>query len=60
MLHDRVFAPGFTTKSSGGTRRGLGMGLPMALDIARCHRGTIALESTIWAGSTFTLRLPLM
>jgi C4-dicarboxylate-specific signal transduction histidine kinase len=59
-LHDRVFAPGFTTKSAGGTRRGLGMGLPMALDIARSHRGTITVESAIWRGSTFTLRLPLM
>jgi signal transduction histidine kinase len=59
-LRDRIFTPGFTTKATGGTRRGLGMGLPMALDIARSHRGTIAVESEIWQGSTFTLRLPLL
>lgn len=57
-LRERIFAPGFTTKTSGGMRRGLGIGLPMALDIVRNHWGTIAVNSQIWEGSCFTLRLP--
>lgn len=57
-LRERIFAPGFTTKTSGGMRRGLGIGLPMALDIVRNHWGTIAVSSQIWEGSCFTLRLP--
>jgi two-component system, NtrC family, sensor kinase len=57
-LRERIFAPGFTTKTAGGMRRGLGIGLPMALDIVRNHWGTISVSSQIWEGSCFTLRLP--
>ncbi|HEX6292650.1 MAG TPA: GAF domain-containing sensor histidine kinase [Herpetosiphonaceae bacterium] len=57
-LRDRIFAPGFTTKTSGGMRRGLGIGLPIALDIVRNHWGTITVTSQIWEGSCFTMRLP--
>jgi signal transduction histidine kinase len=59
-LRDRIFAPGFTTKTSGGMRRGLGIGLPMALDIVRNHWGTITVTSQMWEGSCFTMRLPLI
>jgi signal transduction histidine kinase len=57
-LRERIFAPGFTTKTSGGMRRGLGIGLPMALDIVRNHWGTISVSSQIWEGSSFIMRLP--
>jgi signal transduction histidine kinase len=57
-LRERIFAPGFTTKTSGGMRRGLGIGLPMALDIVRNHWGMISVSSQIWKGSCFTMRLP--
>ncbi len=59
-LRERIFAPGFTTKISSGTRRGLGIGLPMALEIARNHWGTIGVTSQVWQGSCFTLRLPVI
>lgn len=56
----RIWTPSFTTKISGGTRRGLGIGLPMALDIVRNHWGTIQVISEVWQGSTFSVRLPLI
>lgn len=59
-MRDRIFTPGFTTKTSGGTRRGLGIGLPMALDIVRNHWGTIGVVSQVWQGSCFTMRLPMI
>jgi len=37
---------------------GLGLGLYVAREIARAHRGDIFVQSTPGAGSTFTLRLP--
>jgi two-component system NtrC family sensor kinase len=59
-LQERIFAPGYTTKSVGSSRQGQGIGLPMALGIARQHGGTIIVQSQIWAGSCFTLKLPLL
>ena len=49
---DRIFEPFFTTKDSG-----LGLGLPIALRIARTHRGTLVAE-TRDAGASFRLSLP--
>ncbi len=49
----RVFEPFFTTRHQGS-----GLGLATALEIAREHRGTIAVASTPGAGSRFELWLP--
>jgi signal transduction histidine kinase len=38
--------------------KGAGLGLPLALAIARAHGGTIRLESEVGRGSTFTLEIP--
>ncbi len=51
----RIFEPFFTTKPSG---LGTGLGLSISTRIAHEHGGTLSLESTSAAGSTFRLWLP--
>ena len=49
-----------TDKADGpGSPGGYGLGLVIAQDIARAHRGTLVATSTPEAGTTFTLRLPV-
>jgi signal transduction histidine kinase len=52
----RIFEPFFTTRPVG---KGAGLGLSMSYDIVRKHGGKIEVESTVGAGSTFTVRLPI-
>ena len=53
----RIFDKGFTTKPPG---RGSGIGLAVVKEIAQnMFGGTIDVESTLDAGSTFTLELPI-
>jgi two-component system, OmpR family, sensor kinase len=40
------------------TARGAGLGLSIAQQIAKAHRGNLYIESTVGEGSTFTLELP--
>ncbi len=42
-----------------GVSRGVGLGLPTALAIAQAHGGRIDVESSLGAGSTFTLVVPV-
>ncbi|MCA9310201.1 MAG: HAMP domain-containing protein [Phycisphaerales bacterium] len=51
---ERIFQPYFTTK-----RNGNGIGLAVAFEVARQHRGTIDVETQPGRGTTMSVRLPL-
>jgi signal transduction histidine kinase len=53
-IQERVFEPFFTTKGEEGT----GLGLPMVYACMQRHGGAVKLESTVGAGTTFTLTFP--
>mgnify|MGYP002519008515 CR=1 FL=1 len=52
-----IFEPFFTTKKTG---EGTGLGLALADQIIRTHRGRIWPESTIGKGTTFRVYLPVL
>ena len=56
-IHDRIFAPFFSTKPHG---EGTGMGLAVVQSIIDAVGGGIALESTLGEGATFHIALPLI
>jgi len=53
---DRVFEPFFSTKSR---EHGTGLGLPIAEEIVRAHRGEIEMLSIPGRGTEVVVRLPL-
>lgn len=52
--YSRIFEPLHTTKP-GGT----GLGLYIVQEVVAAHGGQVAMQSTVGAGTTFTLTLPL-
>ena len=53
---NRIFDPFFTTK---GPSEGTGLGLAICHDIIEKHGGTIAVDSVLDQGTTFTIALPV-
>ncbi len=56
---DSIFEP-FVQLAAGlkDQRGGVGLGLPISRDLARAMKGDVTVESTVGAGSRFTLSLP--
>lgn len=54
----RIFDPYFTTKDTGDTVRGLGLGLAICRKIVDLHGGNISATSTPGEGATFTAVFP--
>lgn len=53
----QIFDPFFTTKKGG---EGTGLGLSLAEQIVRSHKGYLYAESTVGKGSIFTILLPVL
>jgi two-component system sensor histidine kinase BaeS len=54
----RVFAPHYRSPGRRRFPQGMGLGLSIANDLVTAHGGRIELQSTVGAGSVFTVRLP--
>ncbi|MEO5681694.1 MAG: two-component regulator propeller domain-containing protein [Chitinophagaceae bacterium] len=53
---DKIFQPFFTTKPTG---QGTGLGLSLAYDIVKAHRGELTVKTAEGKGTEFTIQLPV-
>ncbi|MDQ6602915.1 MAG: HAMP domain-containing histidine kinase, partial [Chloroflexota bacterium] len=54
-----IFEPFYRAENAAsGSRRGMGLGLPISKALVAAHGGEMAVESRVGEGSTFTLILP--
>jgi two-component system NtrC family sensor kinase len=53
---DKIFEPFFTTKQD---TEGVGLGLAVVYGIVKRHQGSVVVDSSPAAGTTFTVRLPI-
>ncbi len=54
-----IFQPGVTTAASVNEQRGRGVGLDVVRDMVGRLRGTVAVDSQVGKGTTFTMRFPI-
>ncbi|TCS33992.1 two-component system chemotaxis sensor kinase CheA [Paucimonas lemoignei] len=54
-----IFLPGFSTKEVASSVSGRGVGMDVVKTAVEKHRGTITIESTLGAGTCFSIRLPI-
>lgn len=54
----RVFTPYFTTKNTGDSHRGFGLGLAICRRIAALHGGELSIDSELHHGTTVIFDLP--
>jgi two-component system, chemotaxis family, sensor histidine kinase and response regulator PixL len=59
QILDNIFSPGFSTAAKVTELSGRGMGLDIVKEQIQAIKGTIAIESQLGRGTTFTLRIPL-
>lgn len=57
---EHIFDPFFTTKRARGENEGTGLGLTIAHQIIREHRGEIQVRSTEGVGTIFRVNLPVL
>lgn len=55
---ERIFAPFYRGPADRRFPQGMGLGLSIAQDLVAAHGGRIEVQSTLGAGSTFTISLP--
>ncbi len=58
-LYDLIFHPGFTTAREVSEVSGRGVGMDVVKSTVLRRKGSIAVETAIGKGTTFTIRLPL-
>jgi two-component system sensor histidine kinase BaeS len=56
---EKIFEPFYRGDQIKRIKQGMGLGLSIARDLIKAHRGDILLDSSLGEGSTFTIWLPL-